>query len=151
MPIPIRHNFISCILFLFTNILIWQILFLFTYIFQSIYEYIFLYWIYLKSMNIPHYGFVCPVDFWNEKYIESRKEKKMNFLKEKMDIRYLWIIHKYFPSDKYYSYSYSQVMEFTNYSYSYSYRSWLRESFPIPIRGKSYYSLITGLVCFHHN
>ena len=50
--------------------------------------------------------------------------------------RYWWVVREYFPSDKYYYYSYSQVLEFTNYSYSYLYRSWLRESIPIPIRGK---------------
>ena len=45
---------------------------------------------------------------------------------------------------EYYSYSYLQVLEFTNYSYSYLYRIWLRESIPIPIRGKNNYSLITA-------
>ena len=64
-------------------------------------------------------------------------------MREKI-IRYSWIIREYFPSDEYYSYSYSQVLGFTNYSYSYSYRSWLCESIPIPIRGKNNYSLITG-------
>ena len=62
---------------------------------------------------------------------------------EKIYFRYLWIIREYFPSDKYCSYSYLQVLVFTNYSYSYSYRSWLPESIPILIRGKNNYSLIT--------
>ena len=57
----------------------------------------------------------------------------------------MWIICKYFPSDEHYSYTYSQLLEFKNYSYSYLYRSWLRESIPIPIRRKNNYSLITVL------
>ena len=106
---------------------------------------IYFYWIYIKSMHISHYGFVCPVNFSNEKYIRVKKKKFLDIiLREKVDIRSLWIICEYFPSDKYYSYSYSQVLEFTNYSYSYSYRSWLRQSILIPIRGKNYYSLITA-------
>ena len=65
----------------------------------------------------------------------------LTFFWEKLDIRYLWTIRKYFPSDKYYSYSYCQVLEFTNYSFSYSYRSWLCKF--IPIWGRNYYFLIT--------
>ena len=57
--------------------------------------------------------------------------------------RYLWITREWFPSDQYYSYSHSQVLEFKNYSYSYSYNSWLRKSIPIPILGENNYSLIT--------
>ena len=57
----------------------------------------------------------------------------------------MWINREYLPSDKYYSYSYSQVLEFMNNSYFYSYRSWLCKSIPIPIRGKNAYSLIPEL------
>ena len=67
-------------------------------------------------------------------------------MREKIYFRYLWIIHKFFPSDKYfYSILYfnSQVLEFTNYSYSYLFRSLLRKSIPIPIHGKNNYLLIT--------
>ena len=51
-------------------------------------------------------------------------------LRETIYFRFLWIIWEYFQSDKNYSYSYLQVLEFTNYSYSYSYsyRSWLCKS-----------------------
>ena len=52
--------------------------------------------------------------------------------KEKI-FRYSWNICKNLPFDKYYSFL--QVSEFTNYLYSYSYRSWLRQSIPIPISG----------------
>ena len=34
-----------------------------------------------------------------------------HFLERKKDIRYLWIIQNYFPSDQYYSYPYSKVLE----------------------------------------
>ena len=94
-------------------------------------------------MNISHYGFSCPVNFWNEKYIRVKNKKYLDISLKKIDIRYSWIICEFLPSDKYYSYSYSQVLEFTNYSYSYLYRIWLRKSIPIPIRRKNYYSLIT--------
>ena len=88
-------------------------------------------------MNISHYVFVCQVNFSNEKYIRDKKKKFLEFfLQKKIDIRYSLIIHKYFPSKECYSYSYSQVLEFTNYSYSYLYRSWLCESLHIPICGK---------------
>ena len=69
----------------------------------------------------------------------------MDILLRKIYIRKEWIICKYFPSDEYNSYSYLQVLEFTNYSYSYSYRSWLCKSIPIPICAKNYYLLITDL------
>ena len=36
---------------------------------------LFLYWIYINSMNISHYGFVCPVNLSNEKYIKVKKKK----------------------------------------------------------------------------
>ena len=36
---------------------------------------LFLYWIHIKSMNISHYGFVCSVNFSNEKYIRVKKKK----------------------------------------------------------------------------
>ena len=70
-------------------------------------------------MNVSHYGFVCPINFSNEKYMSQEKEIFTHFFGEKIDIRYLWSIHEYFLSDEYYSYSYSQVLELTNYSYSY--------------------------------
>ena len=111
---------------------------------------LFLYWIYIKSMNISHY--VCPVNFSNEKYIRVKKKKFVDIFWEKIDIWYSWIIREYFPSDEYYSYSYSHVSEFTNYSYSYSYKSWLHKSIPIPICGKNYYLLNTGKwLCSYDN
>ena len=73
-----------------------------------------------------------------------RKRNYWKNMKQKKYSRCLWIICKYFLSDKYYSYS--QVLWFTNYSYSYSYKSWLRKSIPIPICQKNNYSLITGLI-----
>ena len=105
----------------------------------------FLYWIYIKSMHISHYGFVWSINYSNEKNIGVQNKNFLDlFWEKKKDIRYSWIIREYFPSDEYYSYSYLQVLEFTNYSYSYSYRSWLRKTIPIPIRGKNYYLLITA-------
>ena len=38
---------------------------------------LFLYWIYIKSMNISHYGYVCPANFSKEKY-RRVKEKKFS-------------------------------------------------------------------------
>ena len=103
----------------------------------------FLYQIYIKSIHTSHYGCICMVNLSKEKFIRL---KKIKFLEKKLVnkiyFRYLWIICDYFPSDKYHSYSYSQVLEFTNWSYSSSYRSWLRKSIPIPIIGKNNYSLI---------
>ena len=98
-----------------------------------------------KYSSISYSYIVCPVNFSNEKYIRVKKKKFVEIFWEKIDIRNSWIIRKYFPSDKYYSYSYWQVLEFTNYSYSYSYRSWLRESIPILFCGKKYYLLITDM------
>ena len=61
-----------------------------------------------------------PCKFFKWKYIRTKKKKLEG---EKIDKNnyssYSWIVCKYFPSDKYYFYSYSQVLEFTNYSYSY--------------------------------
>ena len=54
------------------------------------------------------------------------------------------MICEYIPCDKYYSYSYSQVLEFTNYSYSYLYINWLCKTIPILICGENNYSLITA-------
>ena len=96
-------------------------------------------------MNISHYGFVCQVNFSNEKYIRVRKKKFLEIFLGKSRYQVFVIIRENFPSDKYYSYSYLQVLEFMNYSYSYLYRSWLSESIPIPIRRENYYSLITEL------
>ena len=93
-------------------------------------------------MNISHYGFVCPEKFSNEKYIRVQNFFLDIFLRK---IFKIIIFCKYLPSDEYYFYSYSQVLEFTKYSYSYSYRSWIRKSIPIPICRKNYYSLITVL------
>ena len=46
---------------------------------------LFLYWIYIKSMHISHYGFVCPVNFSNVKYIWVKKKKFLeNKLREKI-------------------------------------------------------------------
>ena len=81
-------------------------------IFQSIHEYVIL------ILNI--YKEYAYISLSNEKSIRVKKNFLKTFFEEKKDIRYLWIIRKYFPSDKYYSYSYSQVLEFTNYSYSYA-------------------------------
>ena len=108
---------------------------------------LFLYWIYIKSMNISHYGFFCLVNFSIDKYIRIKKKKFLDIFWERIHFRYPWIIREYFPADEYYSYSYSHVFEFTNYSYSYLYRSWLRESIPNPICRKNSYLLITAL-CF---
>ena len=101
-------------------------------------------------MNISHYGFVCPVNFSNEKYIRVKKKKFLDIFLRKNRYQVFVNYSRILPTDEYYSYSYSQVLEFTNYSYSYSYRNWLCESIPIPIRGKNNYSLITesNLVVF---
>ena len=57
-------------------------------------------------MHKSHHGFVCSISFLNEKH--KRVEKK-TLLQTKKVIRYLWKICKYFPSDKYNSYSYLQI------------------------------------------
>ena len=75
-------------------------------------------------MKISHYGFVSKVTFSNEKYISVKKRKKRKKEGEKKYFRYSQIICELFPLDKYYSYSYSPVLTFTNYS---SYYSYLRE------------------------
>ena len=61
----------------------------------------------------------------SEEQETMRKRERINYF------RYLWIIGDYFPSEECYSYSYLQVLKFTNYSYSNSFRSWLRKSIPI--------------------
>ena len=87
-------------------------------------------------MNIFIYGFVWLVNFSYEKYIWVKKKKFLDI--KKIYFMYLWIIYEFFPSEKFYSYSYLHILEFTNYSYSYSYRSWLHKSIPIPIRGENF-------------
>ena len=78
---------------------------------------------YIKSMDIYHYGFVCPVSFFmTKKYIGV---KKKNFLEKNREKKYISGNLK--------------VLDFTNYSYSYSYRSWLRKSIPIPFCRKNNY------------
>ena len=107
---------------------------------------LFLNWIYIKNKHISHYSFVCMVNFSNAKIYKSQeKDFFRKIWEKKIYFRYSWITREYFPSDEYYSYSYSQVLKFTNYSYSYLYKSCLRESIPIPICGKNNYLLITGL------
>ena len=126
------------------NILSWQILFLFMSIFQSIHEYHILIWNIYKEYEYISLWLCLPCKFFKWKIYKSKKKDFcLKFFWEKIDISYLWIICKYFPSDKYYSYSYLQVLEFTNYSYSYLYRSCLRQYIPIPIIKKNYHSLIT--------
>ena len=107
------------------------------------------YWIYIKNMHVSHYGFVCPVSFSNEKYIRKRRKINIRQKRTKKYFRFSWIIPEYLPSVEYYSYSYSQVLEFTDFSDSYSY--WLRESSPIPIHGEISCSRMTvsELSLFH--
>ena len=38
---------------------------------------------YIKSMNISHYGFVCPVNLSNEKYIRVKKKKFLEIFFER--------------------------------------------------------------------
>ena len=44
---------------------------------------LFLYWIYIKSMNMSHYGFICLVNFSNEKYIRGKKKKFLDIILRK--------------------------------------------------------------------
>ena len=124
------------------------IIFLFTNIFQSVHEYLILIrniyreWVYISL------HFSLPGKFFKGKIYKSQEKKIIRKKWKKIYFRYLWINRKYFPNEKYYSYSYSKVLGFTNFSYSYSYRSWLHESIPIPICGKNNYSLITGKFVF---
>ena len=102
-------------------------------------------------MNISHYGFVCPVNCSKEKYTRVKRTNCKKKNREKIDIRYSWIIREYFLSDKYYSYSYLQVLELTNYSYSYLYRSMLQESIPIYGKNTICWSLLWAALCDSRN
>ena len=44
----------------------------------------FLYWMYIKTMNIFHYSFVCLISFSNEKYIRVKKKTFLTFIWEKI-------------------------------------------------------------------
>ena len=117
-------------------------LFLFRIFFQSIHEYIIL------ILNINKlYGFLCPINFSNEKYIRVKKNIFLDIFLRKnryqvfVNYSRIQIIREY----KYYSYSYSQVLEFTYYFYSYSYRNCLHKSIPILICGTNYYYMINVL------
>ena len=69
-------------------------------------------------------------------YISQEQEIIRKRYRDFFLLTYLGIIHKYLPSEEYYSYYFSQVLKLTNYSYSYSHRSWLHKSIPIPIHRK---------------
>ena len=96
-------------------------------------------------MGIPFTMFFFAWKVFWQKIYKSQEKEIYRKIWEKIYFRYSWIICRYFPSDKNYSYSYSQVLGLTNYSYSYSNRSWLHESIPIRICGKNNYSLITEI------
>ena len=91
--------------------------------FFKVFMYIlFLYWIYIKSMIISHYGFVD--DYYSYSQMFFKVFMNILFLnwiqKKSMIISHYGFARKYFPSDKYYSYSYSLV-----------WNSW---TIPIPLR-----------------
>ena len=107
-------------LFLFANIVIWRILFLITNIIQSIHEFIILILNIYKEYAYISLWLCLPGRFFKWEIYKSQENKPLRKkLREKICFRYFWIICECTPSDKYYSYSYSQVLEFTNYSYSY--------------------------------
>ena len=43
---------------------------------------------YIKRMNISHYGFVCPVNLSNEKYIRVKKKKFLEIFLRDKNVRY---------------------------------------------------------------
>ena len=82
---------------------------------------------------------LLPCRFFQGKIYKSQEKEIIKIIYERKNISDIC---------EYYSYSYSQVLGFMNYSYFYSYRSWLRESIPIPIRGKNNYLLMTELMLY---
>ena len=78
----------SWILFLFANILIWRILFLFTNNFQSIHEYLILILNIYKEYEYISLWLCLPGKFSNEKYIRVKKKNLLEIFFRKKDIRY---------------------------------------------------------------
>ena len=65
-----------------------QILFLFTNIFKVFMNILFLYSIYIESRHISPYGFVCQVNFSNEKLIRVENKELLQKIRENIYFRY---------------------------------------------------------------
>ena len=96
-------------------------------------------------MNISHYGFVCQVNFSNEKYIRVKKKKFLDIFFEKKNISGICEL-------------FANISHMTNIIPIPICKFWNSQTIPIPIRSevgstnpipipireKNYYSLITA-------
>ena len=91
-------------------------------------------------MNIYHYGFVCLVNFLEEKYI---RVKKKTFIEKKNEKKQISGICELFANISHLTNNIPICTFWSSRTIPIPYKSWLRKSIPFSIRGINYYLLIT--------